>query len=144
MDLTASTAATLHDYLDALLSGDLNRIRAYFAPDATWRIHGTLPLAGLYDGADAIMDFLATAMSGLFVSGTQKFTFGKVLADGETAILEWNVTGTAAATGQQYDNDYCGIFIIRDKRIHAVREYFDTDHARHALYAVRAGDSQSG
>jgi ketosteroid isomerase-like protein len=59
-----------------------------------------------------------------------------VIADGETAILEWNVTGIATATSQVYDNDYCGIFTIRDGRIHAVREYFDTDHVRHVLYTA--------
>lgn len=125
---------TLREYLDALVSGDLERIAAFFAPQATWTIHGTLPLAGTYEGAAEIMNFLATAMSQLFAPGTQKFTFGDVLADGQTAILEWNVTGTAAATGLTYDNDYCAIFTIHDGRIHAVREYFDTDHVRRVLY----------
>jgi ketosteroid isomerase-like protein len=69
----AQTAATLRGYLDALLSGDLDRIGTYFAPEATWTIHGTLPLAGTYRGSAAIMDFLATAMGELFVPGTQKF-----------------------------------------------------------------------
>lgn len=131
---TDDTATTLRGYLDALLTGDLDRIGAYFAPEATWTIHGTLPLAGRYEGAAAIIDFLATAMGELFAPGTQKFTFGDVIADGETAVLEWHVTGTGTATNEPYDNDYCGIFTIRDRRIHAVREYLDTDHARQVLY----------
>jgi ketosteroid isomerase-like protein len=93
-----------------------------------------LPLAGTYEGRAAVIDFLATAMGQLFAPGTQKFTFGDVLADGETAILEWNVTGVGAATGLRYDNDYCGVFTIREGRIRAVREYFDTDHVRRVLY----------
>lgn len=141
---SADTASTLRGYLDALASGDLDRIRGYFAPDATWTFHGSLPPAGTYEGAAAIMDFLAGAMGELFVAGTQKFRFGKVLADGDTAVLEWNVTGVGTATNRHYDNDYCGIFLIRQGRIHAVREYFDTDHVRQALYGgdprPRTGD----
>lgn len=132
---TNETAATLAGYLDALQSGDLERIRSYFAPTATWHIHGTLPLAGTYAGVDAIMNFLETAMGELFVPGTQAFSFGPVLAVGDTAILEWNVTGTGSATSRRYDNDYCGIFVVRDGRILEVREYFDTDHVRSVLYA---------
>lgn len=134
---STDTTTALRGYLDALIGGDLDRIRAYFAPDATWTIHGSLPLAGTYAGADAIMDFLTTAMGGLFAPGTQKFGLGAVLVDGDTAVLEWNVTGVGAATGRQYDNDYCGIFTVQGGKIHAVREYFDTDHARQVLY----GDS---
>lgn len=132
--LTSQTAATLRGYLDALVSGNIDCIRAYFAPEASWQIHGTLPLAGTYNGVDPIMNFLATAMGQLFVPGTQKFTFGTVIADGDTAALEWNVTGVGAATNRQYNNDYCGIFTIRDHHIHHVREYFDTDHVREVLY----------
>lgn len=128
------TSATLRDYLDALTSGDLDRIAAFFAPDASWTIHGDLPLAGRYEGARAVMDLLATAMGRLFVPGTQTFRFGDIVADGDTAVLEWNVMGIGAATGKPYDNDYCGIFTIRGGRIHAVREYFDTDHVRTVLY----------
>jgi uncharacterized protein len=135
---TAETAATLHAYLDALVSGDLDRIRACFAPEATWWIHGNLPLAGTYQGVDAIMNFLASAMGELFVPGTQSFTSGTVMADGGTAVLEWNVTGTGTATNLPYDNDYCGIFTVRDGRIHGMREYFDSDHVRHVLYAPDA------
>jgi uncharacterized protein len=134
---TNETATTLQGYLDALVSGDLDRIRSYFAPDATWTIHGTLPVAGTYNGADEIMEFLASAMGELFVAGTQKFTFGPVVVDGETAALEWNVTGIGSATDRAYDNDYCGIFIIRDRQIHGVREYFDTDHVRDVLFGDR-------
>lgn len=140
-DQTLTTAKTLRDYLDALSSGDLERIEAFFAPEATWTIHGTLPLAGTYEGRAEVIDFLATAMGQLFAPGTQRFTFGEVLADGETAILEWNVIGVAAATGLTYDNDYCGLFTIREGRIHAVREYFDTDHVRHVLYGEAEHES---
>lgn len=132
---TRDTTTTMRAYLEALLSGDVDRIRTYFAPDASWWIHGDLPLSGTYDGADAIMAFLSAAMGQLFVPGTQRFHFGDLLVDGLTAVLEWNVTGTGTATGLRYDNDYCGVFTVRDGRISRVREYFDSAHVRDVLYA---------
>lgn len=113
---TQQTAATLQSYLDTLVSGDLDHINEHFATDASWQIHGTLPLAGSYNGVDSIMNFLATAMGVLFVPGTQQFTFGTIMADDDTAALEWRVTGIGSATNLRCDNDYCGIFIVRERK----------------------------
>lgn len=130
----SATAQALQKYLQALTSGDLDSVRSHFAENATWTIHGNLPLSGTYHGADAIITFLATAMGDLFLPGTQRFTFGKIFADGATAVLQWRVTGTGTATDRPYDNDYCGVFIITDGLIQHVQEYFDTDHVRQVLY----------
>jgi ketosteroid isomerase-like protein len=132
-DTTTGSRAALRSYLDALLAGDLDRIAASFAEDATWSLHGTLPLAGVRRGRAAIVEFLCSAAS-LYVPGTQSFSFGDITADGERAVLEWRVTGTSSATGRQYDNEYCGVFVIRDGRIAEVREYLDSLQAAETLF----------
>jgi uncharacterized protein len=124
----------LQDYLDALTAGDLDAIAASFAPDATWSLHGTLPLSGTKTGRAAIMEFLVSAGS-LYQPGTQRFTFGDITAEGDRAVLEWRVTGIASATGRAYDNSYCGVFVIRDGQIAEVREYLDSLHAADVLFA---------
>ena len=58
------------------------------------------------------MAFLSTAMADLFAAGTQRFAFTNTFVDGDTAVVEWNVTGIGAATGLSYDNDYCGVLRI--------------------------------
>lgn len=128
--------AVLTDYLDALVSGDLDRIAASFAADATWTIHGSLPIAGRKRGREAIMEFL-TGAGGLYETGTQEFSFGEITAEGDRAVLEWSVRGVAAANGRPYDNDYAGVFVVRDGRIVEVREYLDTLHAASTLFATR-------
>jgi ketosteroid isomerase-like protein len=120
-------------YLDALTDGDVERIRAHFTEDATWRLHGDLPLAGIREGRDEILDFLVSA-GALYAPGTQNFTFGEITAEGERAVLEWRVRGVSAHTGLTYDNEYCGVFVVRDGRIAEVREYLDTLHAARALF----------
>jgi ketosteroid isomerase-like protein len=123
----------LTHYLDALVAGDVDRIAQSFAVDATWSLHGTLPLAGEKRGRAAIMDFLLGA-EGLYQPGTQEFSLGEITAEEDRAVLEWKVRGVAAATGRSYDNDYCGVFVIRDGLIVSVREYLDTQHADETLF----------
>jgi uncharacterized protein len=137
LSTAADPRAVLTDYLGALVAGDVDRIAASFAPEATWTLHGTLPLAGVRRGREAIMEFLLGA-GGLYEPGTQRFSFGEITAEHDRAVLEWNVQGTAAATGRPYDNDYCGVFVIRDGHIVAVREYLDTLHAADTLYGPRS------
>jgi hypothetical protein len=130
---TTDSRAVLQAYLDALVAGDLDRIADSFTEDATWSLHGTLPLSGTRRGREAILEFLTNA-GALYAPGTQAFTFGDITAEGDRAVLEWQVTGTASATGRPYANDYCGVFVIRDGRIAEVREYLDTLHAAETLF----------
>ena len=141
--LTAETVVFLRSYLDALTAGDVDAIREHFAQDATWFVHGDLPMSGLQAGRDQIVDFLLAAGS-LYEPETQSFSFGDITAQGDVAVLEWNVRGIGRASGARYDNDYCGVFTIREGQIVGVREFFDTDHARHVLFGPGAGVGPGG
>jgi len=121
-------------YLDALVAGDLDAIRASFAEDATWTMHGDLPVAGPWKGRDQIVDdFLQTVAADLYEPGSQSFEFPTMIADGDTVALEWRVHARSAL-GVAYDNEYCGIFVVRAGRIAAVREYLDTRYAARTLF----------
>ena len=133
-DIHPTPEAVLRAYLDALVAGDLDAIAAFFAEDATWTLHGTLPVSGTRTGRAAIIDFLVGAGS-LFQPGTQSFQFGAITAQADRAVLEWTVRGIAAATGRAYDNDYCGVFVIRGEHIVEVREYLDSLHAADVLFS---------
>ena len=130
-----SPRAVLARYLDALLAGDIDAVRDSFAPDATWTLRGDLPIAGTYHGRDAIVDDFLGSAGALFEPGSQQFEFPTLLADGDTVALEWTVRARSAG-GEEYDNAYCGIFVVRDGRIAEVREYLDTEHARRVLFGA--------
>jgi ketosteroid isomerase-like protein len=132
---TSESRAVLLAYLDALTGGDLRAIADNFTEDATWSLHGSLPLSGTRHGRDEIVAFLVRAGE-LFQPGTQRFTFGDITAEGERAVLEWRVQGIAAASGKSYDNAYCAVFVILDGRIAEVREYLDSLHAAATLFAA--------
>jgi ketosteroid isomerase-like protein len=132
-DVTTEARAVLDRYLDALVRGDLPVIADSFAEDATWALHGTLPMSGTKRGRAAIMGFLTSAGS-LFLPGTQAFSFGEITAEADRVVLEWHVQGVTAATGRAYDNDYCAVFRVRDGRIVEVREFLDSLHAAETLF----------
>jgi len=97
--VTTDAKAVVQGYLDALLAGDLEGIRACFAPDATWTIYGDLPIAGPWHGRDAIVDdFLGTVGWDLFEAGSgPEFEFPTLIGEGNTVALEWRVTARSAA-----------------------------------------------
>jgi uncharacterized protein len=124
----------VQDYLDALLEGDLEAIRESFAEDAIWSMHGDLPMAGPWRGRDAIVDDFLVAFGGsLYEQGSQSFEFPTLIAEGDTVALEWKVQARSAA-GADYENEYCGIFVVRDGRIQEVREYLDTAYTARVLF----------
>ncbi len=122
-------------YLDALVAGDIDTIRDSFAQDATWTIYGDLPIAGPWSGRDQIVDeFLGTVAGSLFQPGSQTFEFPMLIGEGETVALEWRVRARAA-NGADYNNSYCGIFIVRDGKIQTIREYLDSGYAAKTLFS---------
>jgi uncharacterized protein len=124
----------LQRYLDALVAGDLDTIRDSFAEDATWIIKADLPVAGPWRGRDQIVDqFLVAVMGERFVPGSHVFDFPTMIGDGDTVALEWHVSARNAI-GEPYENDYCGIFVITDGKITAVREYLDSRYAARVLF----------
>jgi hypothetical protein len=124
----------VRDYLDALLAGDVDAIRASFAEDATWTINGSLPIAGPWKGRDTIVDdFLSELGGSLYEPGSLRFDFSTLIGEGDTVALEWTVSARTMG-GEDYENAYCGIFVVRDGRIQEVREYLDTAQAERKLF----------
>lgn len=124
----------LQRYLDALVAGDVDTIRDSFAEDAIWTIKADLPIAGPWRGRDQIVDdFLTTVMGARFEPGSHVFTFPTMIADRDTIALEWHVSARNA-NGDPYENDYCGVFTIRNGKITAVREYLDSRYAAKVLF----------
>jgi ketosteroid isomerase-like protein len=121
--------------LDALVSGDEATIRDSFADDAVWSMHGDLPIAGPWKGRKEIVDdFLGAVGGALFEPGTVNFEFPTLIAEGDTVMLEWR--GNAhAASGVEYHNEYCGVFVVRDDRIATVREYMDSKYAAETRFS---------
>jgi uncharacterized protein len=127
--------AVVQRYLDALIAGDEAAILDSFTEDATWSIKTDLPLAGPWIGRDAIVHDFLGQMGQRLEPGSVRFETGAMLADGSTVVLEWTARARNRA-GERFEDACCGIFQIRDGRIAAVREYFDSRHVARVLFGT--------
>ena len=78
---TAANIKLIQDYYAAYGSGDLNRLRPFFADNIRWMIPGEHPLAGMKIGKDEVVAFFAQLNKGGF--GAEPIAFA---ADGEWVI----------------------------------------------------------
>jgi ketosteroid isomerase-like protein len=142
MSDTERSRAVVRDYLASLQKGDIDALRASFTPDATWSLRGDLPVSGTWTGPTEILDgFLAAMVDRLDTSKPFTQEVRGIVADGDTVVAEWTSRATTR-DGHPYENDYAVVFVVRDGKVAAVREYFDTGYARRVLFGD-PGDDQS-
>lgn len=112
---------------EALNTGDLEKIRSHFHPDATWTpmAKTDIPGAGVHRGRKGIVDEFLAPVRGLFVDGDPKNTIENIFGKGGWVAVETHGTGTFR-NGRSYDNRYAWIVEIKDDMIFAIREYMDT------------------
>jgi uncharacterized protein len=128
---------TLRGAYGALNEGDIERALAVLDEDAEWCEHSDLPEAGLYQGKDAIRDFLHD-----FLESWQEFqqeTEELIQGDGRVLImLRSKVRGKGS--GVAVEGEYAHLWTMENGRGVRVDAYFDR---KEALRALRAGPARS-
>ena len=121
-------------FVNAIATGDLETLKEIIDPAATWSFHGTLPIAGFYEGIDAIInDYLGQGLV-LYKPGSLTVELTNMLSAGDSVAIEWHALGESMS-GNQYDNEYGLFFKLASGKITSVRIYCDTLHVKDVLYA---------
>jgi len=123
----ADSETVVRRFFDVLNTGDLEKIRACFHPDATWTpmAKTNIPGMGVHRGRSGIVDEFLAPVRGLFVDGDPKNTIENIFGKGDQVLVETHGTGTFR-NGRSYDNRYAWIVQVKDGTIFAIREYMDT------------------
>jgi ketosteroid isomerase-like protein len=121
--------AIARHFMDALSSGDPDRILACYGEGATVWTAGELPFSGLHPLSD--VRALCEGLLGAFPNGL-RFTVTALTAEGERVAVEAEGRG-AHANGRAYHQHYHFLLIIREGKVMQMKEYFDTEHARTVL-----------
>ncbi|WP_433252293.1 nuclear transport factor 2 family protein [Streptosporangium sp. CA-135522] len=130
-------------YVEAVRDGDLATIRASFAEDATWDYPGDVPLSRTWRGRDAIVDDFLGGTGALLRPGTPVLIeLTNVIGEGEQVVAEWRSQATTRSGGA-YDNRCLGVFTVRGGEIISVREYADTQHVEHVLFAASPAEDHA-
>ena len=131
---TTQSREVVERYIAAIADGDEQGVRDAFAEDATWWLHGDLPIAGTWTGRDTILtDFLGAAQ-GYFRPGSIDVELTNLVAEGDEVVAEWTSRARTANGDRAYENFCIGHFTVRDGRIQAVREYMDTLYAHQVVF----------
>ena len=120
---------TARDFMDAMSSGEAERILALYSDDVTIWTAGSLPFSGNHDRAAAAA--LCAGLLGAFPDGLE-FSIKAMTAEGERVAIEAEGLGTHA-NGKVYHQHYHFLLVIQDGKIRQMKEYFDTELARGVL-----------
>lgn len=111
-----SNAALVRGIFDAFARREGMALRDVFAPDAVWRVPGEGAMAGVFEGREAIFDFLGRLPKE--TDGTYKSTLIDVLASEDRAAALYRATGTRH--GRTLDLEQLLLFRIVNGRVKEV------------------------
>lgn len=114
-------------FFEILSSGDLEKLRAFLHPDASWQpmVKPGIPGAGLHHPRDAIIDEFLAPVRGLFIPGDPKVHIDSIVSSGDKVMLETRGIGTLS-DGREYNNLYAWAFELKDGKVWKIREYMDS------------------
>jgi ketosteroid isomerase-like protein len=110
-----------------------NRMQAVFdamTDDATWWVGGSFPLSGKYT-KQQFQGLLANVVETL--PGGIQIATGSMVAEGDKVAVEATSRAENVKNGKSYRNQYHFAIDLKNGKIHAVREYLDTQHANDVL-----------
>jgi ketosteroid isomerase-like protein len=123
-------------FLETLSAGDLESVRLMLHEEATWKPQmGSVPGAGIHRGPSGIVDDFLRPIRALFRPGDPKIIVDTIVSKGPLVMLESHSHG-CLADGRPYENLYAWAVEVRDGKIHALREYFDSHYVMQLMTTV--------
>jgi len=117
-----------------LSNGDIDALLSLYADSFTCWTAGSLPFSGTHP-REAVADMVRGVKS--VFRGGLKFTVHSLTAEEDRVCAEAESHGKHVS-GKIYNQRYHYLFVIRDGKIHQLKEYFDTMHAHEVLLSAPA------
>jgi ketosteroid isomerase-like protein len=125
-------------FLATLSAGDLEGVRRMLHEEATWTPQmRSVPGAGVHRGPGGIVDDFLKPIRGLFRPGDPKIFVDTIASRGPLVMVETH-SGGCLADGRPYANLYAWAVEVRDGKVHALREYFDSHYVVELMAAGSA------
>jgi len=119
----------------AFARGDMAALLGLMSEDVVWRSPGTdMPLSGTYKGRSGVANFFEK------LAGTAEmlsFEPQEFIAEGDRVVVTGNERVRIKSTNRILEQDWVMLFTVRDGRIAAFAEYYDT-LAVAAAYGIAA------
>ena len=121
--------AVVAELFRAISAADTEALEELYADDFEIWTAGSMPFSGTSKKAQALEGM--KMIGGMFPDGLE-FTILETTVEGERVAVEAESKGRHVS-GLEYNNLYHFLVIVRDGKVHALKEYMDTDHAQAVL-----------
>lgn len=128
--------AVVTELFRAISDADVDALRELYADDFEIWTAGSMPFSGSSKKAQALEGM--KMIDGMFPEGLE-FTILATTVEGERVAVEAESRGKHVS-GLEYNNLYHFLVIVRDGKVHALKEYMDTGHAQKVLVDSMAGE----
>jgi hypothetical protein len=129
-----SNKAVIRKFFEYISRGDIDALMDLYSDSFTAWIAGSLPFSGMQP-RDAVPAKVAGVRS-VFPQGLT-YTVRSMTAEEDRVSAEAELYGVHVS-GKVYNNHLHWLFVVRDGKIHSLREYFDTMHAHDVLCSTPA------
>lgn len=119
--------ALVREFFEVLSSGDLEKLKPLFHPDASWIVRvKDIPGAGTHKGRDYICGEFLAPVREAFVDGEPKSTIENLVAQGDWVAVQSRAVGARRSDGKIYDNQYAWFLKIKDDTVFEIHEHMDS------------------
>jgi len=127
---------------EAFGHGDIDTLLGLFDEQIEWVTPGPaeLPTSGRRTGKEQVAQFFGI-VNDLFE--IHRFEPKDMIAQGDRVVVLGEESATVKATGKVLDNSWAHVFTLRDGRVVAFQEYFDTASTVAELQAAHANVKKS-
>src|SRR5690606_24068899 len=105
-----------------LKTGDRAKLASLFTEDVEWYPPETAPIGPVKGAAQVAAELAGDTPKRLFDMKTFRVQVHKVIADGDTAVVQQAISAKTR-DGAQYDNEYCWVYTYRDGKVARIVEY---------------------
>jgi len=127
---------------EAFGKGDIHRLLGLFSQEIDWdlpEVEG-ISYTGKRHGLGQVADFFRQMGE---QQAARAFVTDEFIGQGDRVVVLGHCTWTVKATGQDYSDDFCHVFTVRDGKVISFKEYADTYKAAMA-YQPRPGTIGAG
>ena len=135
MTTPEQNAQIVRTFLETLSTGELERVRPLFHPNAIWKVMPKgIPGEGEHVGRDYIIDEFLAPVRGMFNPGEPKVEIDTLISQGDLVAVELRGFGHFK-DGKEYNNTYCWFFEVRDGMVYSIHEYMDSLYIKNLVEA---------
>jgi ketosteroid isomerase-like protein len=115
----------MRQIFEELSKGNSEPLVASMAEDFRWTVTGTTKWSRTYEGKQSVLVELFGPLRAR-INGRIRTTAHRFIAEGDYVVVEARGSNMTKS-GVPYNNNYCFVFRLSDKRLKEVTEYLDTE-----------------